>query len=98
MLWMAAGSIGSWEPWNQTMPWSAPADSSYAVLFDEAEAARFRAYVESRSNQITHAWIVTDSHSAFLELRGELQQRVIVGQLYRDYLRNFVVNVPGAVR
>jgi adenine-specific DNA-methyltransferase len=98
LLWMAAGSVGSWEPWDGTSSWSAPRDASYAVLFDESAAAAFGAYVESRSEEITHVWIVTDSHSAFLDLQEELPEHVVAGQLYRDYLRNFVVNAPGAVR
>ncbi len=98
LLWMAAGSIGSWEPWDGTSAWSAPPGSSYAVLFSAAQAAAFGAYVESRSGEITHAWIVTDSHSAFLDAQAELPKHVVAGQLYRDYLRNFVVNAPGVVR
>lgn len=97
LLWMAAGSIGSWERWDGVSPWSAPPDSSYAVLFDVAEAAAFGAHVESRSDEITHVWIVTDSHSAFLDVQAESPERVVAGQLYRDYLRNFVINVPGAL-
>jgi adenine-specific DNA-methyltransferase len=98
LLWMTAGAIGSWEAWDGESPWSSPEDSSYAVLFDEAEAAAFGAYVSSRTPQITHAWIVTNSHSAFLDLREELPKQVVAGQLYRDYLRNFVVNAPGVAR
>jgi adenine-specific DNA-methyltransferase len=95
---MTAGSVGQWEPWDGESTWSAPANSSYAVLFDEAEAASFGGYVESRSQEITHAWIVTDSHLAFLDAQKELPDRVTASQLYRDYLRNFVVNAPGATR
>lgn len=98
MLWMAAGSVGSWESWDGSSAWSAPEASSYAVLFDESKSAEFGAYVEGRSEEITHVWIVTDSHSAFLDLQAELPPHVVAGQLYRDYLRNFVVNVPGVMR
>ena len=98
LLWMAAGSVGSWELWDGKSAWSAPEDSTYAVLFDESEASAFGAYVESRSDEITHAWIVTDSHSAFLDLRADLPEGLTVGQLYRDYLRNFVVNAPRVLR
>lgn len=98
LLWMTAGSVGYWEPWDGEAAWSAPEDSTYAVLFDESEAAAFGAYVESRSEEITHAWIVTDSHSAYLDLQEQLPSGIDVGQLYRDYLRNFVVNAPGVVR
>ena len=98
LLWMAAGSVGSWEAWDGASAWSAPQDSSYAVLFDGGDAAAFSSYVRSRSEEITHAWIVTDSHSAFLELQEELPEGVVTGQLYRDYLRNFVVNAPSIMR
>jgi adenine-specific DNA-methyltransferase len=96
LLWMTAGSIGSWEEWDGKSAWSAPANSSYAVLFDTAEAPAFGAYVEGRP-EVTHTWIVTDSHSAYVELRSELPAGVAVGQLYRDYLRNFRVNGRGAL-
>lgn len=96
LLWMAAGSIGSWEEWDGEAPWTAPATSTYAVLFDLAEGPVFGALVESRQ-EITHAWIVTDSHTAFVELRSELPDGVQVGQLYREYLRNFTVNAPGVL-
>ena len=97
LLWMAAGSVGSWERWDGKTPWSSPSDSTYAVLFDESQAPAFGAHVESRP-EITHAWIVTDSHSAFVELQEQLPEGVVAGQLYRDYLRNFVINVPGALK
>lgn len=96
LLWMAAGSVGSWEGWDGKLPWSAPVDSTYAVLFDLTESAAFGSMVEGRS-EISHAWIVTDSHSAFLEVREELPAGVEVGQLYRQYLRNFTVNAPGVL-
>lgn len=96
MLWMAAGSVGSWEDWDGKQSWSAPGDSNYAVLFDIAETAAFASMVESRS-EIAHVWVVTDSHSAFVEAREELPAGVEVGQLYRDYLRNFMINAPGAL-
>lgn len=96
MLWMAAGAVGSWEDWDGRQPWSAPIGSTYAVLFDLSEAAAFAEMVESRP-EITHAWVVTDSHGAFVEVRAELPAGVEVGQLYRQYLRNFTVNAPGVL-
>ncbi len=96
LLWMAAGAVGHWEEWDGRQSWSAPADSTYAVLFDLAEAAAFTSIVESR-REITHVWFVTDSHSAFIEVREELPDRAAVGQLYREYLRNFTVNALGVL-
>jgi len=103
LLWMAAGSVGEWEPWDGASPWSAPEASSYAVLFDESKMTDLVACVAARNSEqedglqrISHVWIVTDSHSAFVELRASLPEDVVVGQLYREYLRNFAVNGPGS--
>lgn len=96
LLWMAAGSVGSWEEWNGKQPWSTPADSTYGVLFDLAAASAFASLVEGRP-EITNVWVVTDSHTAFVEVREELPADVEVGQLYREYLRNFTVNSPGVL-
>jgi len=103
LLWMAAGSVGEWEPWDGASPWSAPEASSYAVLFDESKMTDLVACVAARNSEqedglqrISHVWIVTDSHSGFVELRASLPDDVNVGQLYREYLRNFAVNGPGS--
>ena len=96
LLWMAAGSVGSWEEWDGKEPWSAPTASTYAVLFDLSEAAGFGSMVESRP-EITHVWIVTDSHTAFVEASADLPSGVRAGQLYREFLRNFTVNAPGVL-
>jgi len=96
LLWLAAGAVGAWEQWDGSAPWSAPDTSTYAVLFDLNEAAAFADLVKSRS-EITHAWIVTDSHSAYVEVSSELRGDVQTGQLYVSYLRNFTVNAPGVL-
>ena len=96
LLWMAAGSVGSWEEWDGRQPWSAPGSSTYAVLFEMAEAAGFAGMVAGRP-EITHTWVVTDSHAAFVEVRQELPNEVQASQLYREYLRNFILNAPGVV-
>ncbi|MGI8517220.1 MAG: DNA methyltransferase [Acidimicrobiia bacterium] len=96
LLWLAAGSVGPWEEWDGKAPWSAPASSTYAVLFDLAEAAAFTDLVEALP-EISHAWIVTDSHAAYIEASSELRGDVQTGQLYVSYLRNFTVNAPGVL-
>jgi adenine-specific DNA-methyltransferase len=96
LLWMAAGSVGSWEEWDDKKPWSAPPTSTYAVLFDVSEAVGFGSMLESR-REITRVWIVTDSHTAFVEACADLPSGVRAGQLYREYLRNFTVNAPGVL-
>ena len=98
MLWMAAGSVGDWEEWDGIAPWSLPAGSTYGVLFDEHHIARFSRVVEARPS-VTHVWIVTNSDAAFLDMREVLPKGLVyVRQLYRDYLYNFAVNVPGILR
>lgn len=94
MLWMTSGSVGSWEPRDGESPWSMPEGSSYGVLFEEDHITSFADAVESR-DELTHVWLVTNSHSAFTEMRSALPDRVEVRQLYRDYLRSFTVDAPG---
>lgn len=98
MLWMAAGSVGEWEEWDGGAPWSLPEDSSYGVLFDEDHLAGFAEAIEAHGST-THVWIVTNSLAAFAEMRQALPEDLVeVRQLYRDYLRNFIVNAPGVLR
>ena len=93
MLWMAAGSIGNWEVWDGTSAWSLPASSTYGVLFSEEQITSFAAAIEAR-DRCTHVWLVTNSHSAFAEMRTVLADHLEVAQLYRDYLRTFAVISP----
>lgn len=97
MLWMAAGSIGSLEQWDGEAPWLVPAESNYAVLFNEKTLGDFLAHADLAD--VSHIWLVTNSSSAFTEMRSALPDSVRrVQQLYADYLRNFVVNAPGVLR
>ncbi len=97
MLWMAAGSVGDWENWDGTVPWSLPASSTYGVLFNEQHVSRFAGAVASHG-QVTHVWLVTNSDAAFAEMRQAFGKDLHVRQLYRDYLRNFAINIPGTLR
>lgn len=98
MLWMTAGSVGEWEEWDGTAPWSLPEGSTYGVLFDEDHLLGFAEAVAARGSA-THVWIVTNSHAAFAEMRQALPEALNeVRQLYRDYLRNFTINAPGVLR
>jgi len=96
LLWLAAGSVGAWEEWDGKASWSVPETSTYAILFDLSQASTFVDLVETRP-QITHAWIVTDSHTAFVEVSSELGEGVEARQLYSSYLRNFTVNGAGVL-
>ena len=95
-LWIAAGSVGVWEAWDGKVSWSAPATSTYAVLFEIGDVVEFVNMVENHP-EISHVWIVTDSHSAFVELKHELPRDIEVGQLYSQYLRSFTVNALGVI-
>lgn len=98
MLWMAAESVGQWEEWDGSAPWSLPKGSTYGVLFDEDHLSGFAAGVDAHAS-VTHVWLVTNSHAAFVEMRQALPDNLVeVRQLYRDYLRNFTVNAPGVLR
>lgn len=91
MLWMAAGSVGSPEEWAGKAPWSIPDSSTYAVLFDEEQINEFSEAVAESG--VTHVWLVTNSHSAFTEMRQLLPDDLVeVRQLYADYLRNFTLH------
>lgn len=91
MLWMAAGSVGSPEAWDGKAPWSIPPSSTYAVLFDEQQINEFVQVLAD--SQVTHVWLVTNSHSAYTEMRQLLPDDLIeVRQLYADYLRNFTLH------
>ena len=61
------------------------------MLFDEERINEFvRVLAESG---VTHVWLVTNSHSAFTEMRLRLPDDLTeVRQLYADYLRNFTLH------
>jgi len=98
MLWMAAGAVGEWAEWNGVAPWTVPQGTTYGVLFDEQHLTPFARLLESR-HSVTHVWLVTNSDSAFSEMQQMLPGHLVeVRQLYRDYLHNFAVSVPGTLR
>lgn len=89
-LWLAAGGIGK-SNMRSEADFLMPADSRYAVLFQESSFRKLRKAIESRPD-ITHVWIVTDSEDAFAEMRSALPSKLRTSMLYRDYLRNFKIN------
>ncbi len=90
-LWLAAGGVGSRNGASPDEGFYLPADSHYAILFQEEAFRKMRRAIEKRSD-ISHAWIITDSEDAFAEMRSALPGRVRASMLYRDYLRNFRIN------
>jgi adenine-specific DNA-methyltransferase len=91
---MAAGSIGTREDGAEenTSGFSMPPDSTYAVLFRESRFRYFQKALAERPD-ITHVWLVTDSEEAYSEMRSALPRDLYVSMLYRDYLRNFRINI-----
>jgi adenine-specific DNA-methyltransferase len=91
-LWLAAGAYGSPDQLEADVHWLIPARSPFAVLLDEDYFRSFRARLTERPD-ITHVWLVTDSEAAYARMREQIIGPYVVGMLYRDYLRNFRVNL-----
>ena len=68
----------------------------YAVLFSDAALHDLQAELAERDD-ITHLYIATDSAEAYAEAVELIGQRRETSMLYRDYLRNFRINMPQSV-
>lgn len=93
ILWLRAGAMGPRPelPKNKPIPpMVIPEHNPFAVLVEETRYADFTAELEGRDD-LTHAYLVTDSEEAFQEMAGQLKVPNVI-QLYRDYLENFVIN------
>ncbi len=94
ILWMMAGAKGKRpEPSAPSAPWLIPHDCPFAVLMHEKRFCEFRAKIDGRTD-LTHIFLVTNSDSAFHDMRGELPKTTQAVQLYKSYLNNFKINVP----
>jgi adenine-specific DNA-methyltransferase len=87
-LWMASGSIGDPKRMKAVKGILLPEDSNFAVLLNEDRIKDFVQRVGARDD-ITHAWLVTDSERAFADMRSLLSRRIKTSMLYRDFLGNF---------
>lgn len=93
LLWLRAGAIGPRPELPRELPIPAmviPAQNPFAVLVEEARFADFVAELRGRDD-LTHAFLVTDSDESFREMAQQLNVPSVL-QLYRDYLENFVIN------
>ena len=93
ILWLRAGAIGPRPelPKNKAIPpMVIPEHNPFAVLMEEARFPDFSAKLNGRDN-LTHAYLVTDSEESFQEMAAELTVPNVI-QVYRDYLDNFVIN------
>lgn len=90
VLWLRAGARGT----RIDQPdgsWVISEDGSYAILFDEE---KWRSFVEAIADTpaITHAFVVTNSKSVYLQVCAEAPGNIEITQLYDDYLRSFRIN------
>jgi len=92
ILWMMAGAKGPRPKVNQTEPWIIADGCPLAVLFEEVRFLEFRQLVSERLD-ISHVFIVTDSEEAYLDMKAELPPGLDVIQLYKNYLKNFEINI-----
>lgn len=96
-MWLAAGGVGKRAKAPKVSDdILAPADSTFAVLFREERFRKLQKLLTDRPD-ITHVWLVTDSEDAFAEMSAALPRRLRISMLYRDYLRNFMINTRRSV-
>jgi len=95
-LWFAAGCHGDPTALKHDDRWLLSPDSQFAVLLDEDRFRAFRTALAEHP-EITHVWLVTDSERAFARMREGIAGSPQIGMLYRDYLRNFQVNVDPSI-
>ncbi|HHT26619.1 MAG TPA: site-specific DNA-methyltransferase [Firmicutes bacterium] len=95
LLWMLAGSTGERisEP---NSSFALPEGGRYGVLFNASHYKAFAKALDDRED-VTHAFVVTDSHAQFQQIAAELPAQVKVSMLYEDYLRNFEFNTGGSL-
>lgn len=92
VLWMMAGARGPLpDAPDAHAPWLIPADCPFAVLIQEKRFKEFHRKIEERDD-LTHVFIVTDSSDTYYRLKKEFDVPH-VGQLYKDYLDNFKINL-----
>ena len=94
VLWMKAGAGGPCpEPPAPNAHWLIPADCPFVVLMRESRFREFLEKVRGRAD-LTHVYLVTNSDSAFHDMRAELPDHLEIIQLYKSYLENFRINSP----
>lgn len=96
-LWLAAGGRGRRaETIDTAKPYFIASSGGYAVLFDVAALSDLEHALDVGGNA-DHIFVVTDSPEAYAEARELLGRSREVSMLYRDYLRNFRINMPPSV-
>ena len=90
LLWLIAGAQG---PRINELEsgWALPDDGRYGVLFDTDTWPEFCDAI-SVAEQVTHAFVVTDSDAVFQQVAIELPDTVTPVRLYESYLTSFAIN------
>jgi adenine-specific DNA-methyltransferase len=93
ILWMIAGAKGK----VPAVPaphahWLIPDGCPFAVLMKEGRFREFLTKIRAL-NDLTHVFLVTNSDSAFYDMRDELPESIKAIQLYNNYLDNFKINI-----
>lgn len=92
MLWMMAGAKGARpEAPDAHAHWLIPDGCPFVVLMREGRFREFLAKIEGRTD-LTHVFLVTNSDSAYYDMRSDLPEHIEVVQLYKNYLENFKIN------
>lgn len=101
LLWLQSGAIGKKPEVGKNAVEPAifdSADGNFIVLLEESRFPKMLKSLTGRSN-IVRVFIVTDADESFKAMRQEVMEAVgesspdlIVIQLYRDYLSNFMIN------
>ena len=101
LLWLKAGALGPQPELKRGEPEPvlfAPEGSNFVVLLDEIRMGRLLKSLEGRTG-LSQVFIVTDADESFKtmtqdvrEVAGKANPGLVVVQLYRDYLLNFMIN------
>jgi adenine-specific DNA-methyltransferase len=94
LLWLRAGARGARISQVAEEGWSIPKDAYYGVLFDTSAWGAFVAAARQRDD-LTHAFIVTDSLVEYQQIVAKLDPALATTRLYADYLSNFEINTRG---
>ena len=90
-LWLMSGGFGSREVKPGTKGWAVAQGGGYAVLFEDAQFRSFKSALAEAT--VRRVFLVTDSEEAYAEMVDSLSGSWPTSMLYRDYLRNFQINV-----
>jgi len=95
LLWMKSGAQGEMIA-KEKSTFDAPNGARYAVLFDIDVWPKFIEAIRGRDD-LEHVFIVTDSLAMYQQVVAELPAEMETTMLYEDYLRNFEINMGGAI-